>query len=62
MIENGDLLEYALVYNDYKGIPKAQVRYALASGKDVVLRGCSGRLNSAQDCSRGVADLHHHRG
>jgi len=38
MIEKGDLLEYALVYNDYKGIPKAQVRDALASGKDVVMR------------------------
>lgn len=38
MIEQGEMLEYALVYNDYKGIPKAQVRDALASGKDVVLR------------------------
>ncbi len=38
MIEDGELLEYALVYGDYKGIPKQQVRDALASGKDVVLR------------------------
>ncbi len=38
MIQNGELLEHALVYNDYKGIPKAQVREALASGKDVVMR------------------------
>jgi guanylate kinase len=38
MIENEELLEYALVYNDYKGIPKEQVRQALASGKDVILR------------------------
>lgn len=38
MIEKGALLEYAIVYNDYKGIPKAQVRDALASGKDVVMR------------------------
>lgn len=38
MIERGELLEYALVYNDYKGIPKAQVDQALASGRDVVLR------------------------
>lgn len=38
MIEQGELLEYALVYGDYKGIPKQQVRDALASGKDVVLR------------------------
>jgi guanylate kinase len=38
MIENDELLEYAIVYNDYKGIPKQQVRQALASGKDVVMR------------------------
>ena len=38
MIENDKLLEYAIVYNDYKGIPKEQVRKALASGKDVVMR------------------------
>lgn len=38
MIENGELLEYALVYNDYKGIPKKQVQEALDSGLDVVLR------------------------
>jgi len=38
MIEHNELLEYAIVYNDYKGIPKAQVRQALASGKDVIMR------------------------
>jgi guanylate kinase len=38
MIDKGELLEYAIVYNDYKGIPKAQVRQALASGVDVVMR------------------------
>lgn len=38
MIEKGELLEYAIVYNDYKGIPKAQVRQALETGKDVVMR------------------------
>jgi len=38
MIEQDELLEYAFVYNDYKGIPKAQVRTALTSGKDVVMR------------------------
>jgi guanylate kinase len=38
MIEKGELLEYALVYNENKGIPKAQVRDALSSGKDVVMR------------------------
>jgi guanylate kinase len=38
MIEQDELLEYAIVYNDYKGIPKSQVRSALASGYDVVMR------------------------
>jgi guanylate kinase len=38
MIEEGELLEYAFVYNDYKGIPKAQVRAAFASNQDVVMR------------------------
>ena len=32
------MLEYAVVYGDYKGIPKEQVRSALASGKDVIMR------------------------
>ncbi|MBN1992542.1 MAG: guanylate kinase [Anaerolineae bacterium] len=38
MIENDELLEYALVYGDYKGIPKQQVRQALATGQDVIMR------------------------
>jgi guanylate kinase len=38
MIEEDELIEYAVVYSDYKGIPKQQVREALASGKDVVMR------------------------
>ncbi len=38
MIENDELLEYAVVYGDYKGIPKEQVRQALSSGKDVIMR------------------------
>ena len=38
MIERDELLEYAFVYNDYKGIPKFQVRQALDSGQDVVMR------------------------
>jgi guanylate kinase len=38
MIARGELLEYALVYGQYKGIPKAEVRAALASGQDVVMR------------------------
>lgn len=38
MLENDELLEHAMVYNEHKGIPKEQVRQALASGKDVVMR------------------------
>jgi guanylate kinase len=38
MIAGDELIEYALVYNQYKGVPKQQVREALASGKDVVMR------------------------
>ena len=38
MIEQNELIEYAIVYGDYKGIPKAQVRKALGSGQDVVMR------------------------
>ena len=38
MIAEDELLEYALVYGQYKGIPKQQVRHALASGHDVLMR------------------------
>lgn len=38
MIAAGELLEYSLVYKDYKGIPRSQVREALASGRDTVMR------------------------
>ena len=38
MIDTDELIEHAIVYGDYKGIPKQQVREALASGMDVVMR------------------------
>jgi guanylate kinase len=38
MIRENELLEHALVYGDHKGVPKEQVRKALASGHDVVMR------------------------
>lgn len=38
MVAEGELLEHALVYGQYKGIPRSGVRDALASGHDVVLR------------------------
>ncbi len=38
MVARGELLEHALVYNQYKGIPRKHVAEALATGQDVVLR------------------------
>ncbi len=38
MIAENELLEHAVVYGEYKGIPKSQVRDAMRSGKDVILR------------------------
>jgi len=38
LMRRGELLEHALVYGEYKGIPKEQVRRALASGQDVIMR------------------------
>ncbi|KAJ6725386.1 GUANYLATE KINASE [Salix purpurea] len=38
MVERNELLEYALVYGDYKGIPKKQIREFMAKGHDIVLR------------------------
>lgn len=38
MLDEDELLEHALVYGEHKGIPKAQVRLALESGEDVILR------------------------
>ena len=38
LIACDELIEHSIVYGEYKGIPKAQVRKAFASGKDVVMR------------------------
>ncbi len=38
MIAEDAFLEYARVYGQYKGVPKAQARQALASGVDVIMR------------------------
>jgi guanylate kinase len=38
MIARDELLEYALVYEQFKGIPRKQIQDAFASGRDVVLR------------------------
>jgi guanylate kinase len=38
LIARGQLLEHARVYGDWKGVPLAPVREALAEGKDVLMR------------------------
>jgi guanylate kinase len=38
MIRDDELLEHAVVYGQHKGISKVQVRQALVSGHDVVMR------------------------
>jgi guanylate kinase len=38
MIAEDELLEHAIVYGQYKGVPKAHIRQALASGQDAVMR------------------------
>jgi guanylate kinase len=38
MIARGELLEHAIVYGQYKGIPKASVQRALESGLDAIIR------------------------
>jgi len=37
-IAGGEFIEYAQVYQDYKGIPRSQIEGAIKSGKDVVLK------------------------
>lgn len=38
LMQADELLEHSIVYGDYKGIPKDQVRKAFATGKDVIMR------------------------
>lgn len=38
MMANGEFIEHARVYEDYKGIPKSQIEAAFASGKDAIVR------------------------
>lgn len=38
MIAEDQLLEHAIVYGEYKGVSRKEVRNALASGKDAILR------------------------
>jgi guanylate kinase len=55
MIRKGELLEHAVVYGQYKGIPRRQVREAIASGKDVILRiDIQGAETIRQQCPEAV--------
>ena len=38
LLERDELLEHAVVYGNHYGVPKSQVREALAAGKDVILK------------------------
>ena len=38
MIENGEFVEYATVYGDYKGVTKTSINNALESNNDIVIR------------------------
>jgi guanylate kinase len=38
LVERDEFLEHAVVYGQHKGVSKAQVRQALESGQDVILR------------------------
>jgi guanylate kinase len=38
MLENDELFEHAVVYDDLKGVPQQQIEDAFASGEDVIMR------------------------
>ncbi|TLN23629.1 guanylate kinase [bacterium] len=38
MMRNNEFIECALVYNDYKGVPRKQIQDAMNSGLDVIMR------------------------
>lgn len=38
MIVNDELIEYAIVHDNYKGVPKREIREAFNSGLDVIMR------------------------
>ncbi len=38
MIEEDELMEWSIVYGDYKGIPKGPIIEAMARGQDVIMR------------------------
>ena len=38
MIENNEMVEYSVVYDDLKGVPRFEIENAKAEGKDMILR------------------------
>ena len=38
MIKNGEMVEYSVVYDDLKGVPRFEIDNAFRMGKDIVLR------------------------
>ena len=38
MIENGEMLEHSVVYDDLKGVPRFEIDNAFKVGKDIILR------------------------
>jgi guanylate kinase len=56
MIRRDELLEHALVYGQYKGVPKRPVREAMESGKDVILRiDIQGAATVRRQCPEAVS-------
>ena len=38
MIENGEMIEHSVVYDDLKGVPRFEIENAFEAGKDIILR------------------------
>jgi guanylate kinase len=56
MIRKDELLEHAMVYGQYKGVPKRPVREAMESGKDVILRiDIQGAATVRRQCPEAVS-------
>jgi len=49
MISLGELLEWAIVYDNYYGVPKDQIRQGLAKGKDIIIKTDVQGANTIKD-------------
>ncbi|MBI4298766.1 MAG: guanylate kinase, partial [Chloroflexi bacterium] len=55
MVKQGELLEWAKVYGQYYGVPKAQVKGALKDGKDVIVKvDVQGAMNIRSVAPQGI--------